>query len=175
MSVKRTTLGPGTISIDIDGTPLDFSCQVTKASIKHKYDDIGDPVDVLCGDRLPAGKSRADTFNAEIIADLSAAGLIAALYANDLKEAAFTFTPKTGNAAAWTGQILLSLPTELGADVGANIAGEIEWETVGKLTFTPDADAAGGGGEKVADPDPAEQADGAPTGRTGGTVEPAGT
>jgi hypothetical protein len=139
MAATVTALGPGTVSIG--STPLDFSCEVIGAKITHEYEETTEQRTRLCGDAVPAQTTRADGFTAELENDLSAAGLYAYLQTHDMESVEFTFTPSTAAGATWTGNVVLRLPSEIGADeFGAPIASSIEWPAVGLLTF--DADGA---------------------------------
>ena len=131
-----TTFGPGTITLGT--TPVDFSGEVLGGKVTHAYEDIGEARTMLNGDVRPASRKRTDglTFNLEN--DLTAAGLYQYLVTNDLQTVAFDFTPNDADAASWAGEIVLTLPADIGADeFGAALASAVEWAGVGAFTFTP--------------------------------------
>jgi len=132
-----TVFGPGTI--EIGATPTDFAGEVLGGKVTHTYEDIGEARRMLNGDERPAARKRTDglTFNLEN--DLTAAGLYQYLVTNDLTTVDFTYTPNTAGAAAWSGQVVLTLPGDIGADeFGSPIVSAVEWAGVGAFTFTPE-------------------------------------
>jgi len=133
-----TVLGPGTVTIDVAGEPVDFSAEVKSAKIQHEYDEVYEAVTYLDGSQSPATNRRADAFSASLDNDLAAGGLYALLVDNDLATAELTYTPNTTAGAKWVGSVILTLPSEIGTDdMGSPIASEIEWAAVGTFTYTP--------------------------------------
>jgi hypothetical protein len=131
-------LGPGTVTIDVGDTPLDFSAEVKGAKIMHSYDETSDAVTYLDGSQSPATQQRTDGFAASLDNNLTAAGLYQFLVTNDLAEAQITFTPNTGAGATWSGSVILTLPDEIGTDdMGTPIASEVDWSAIGTFTYTP--------------------------------------
>lgn len=143
MPAKHTTLGPGTLKIGTaPGT--DYSCEVVGATITHDYAD-SDKRTMLCGDVRGGASARTDGFTADLENDLSAAGLYAFLQAHDLTVADLEYVPNTADGAKWTGEVTLTLPSEVGADAfGDPIASKVEWSAAGtgRFTFTPSTAAA---------------------------------
>lgn len=136
MPATSTRLGPGTVTIGTGS--LDFSCEVSGAKITHEYEETSEARTMLCGTNVPAGQARRDGFSAEIVNDLTAAGLYSYLVQNDLQKATLTFVPNTADGAEWTGDVVLTLPDEIGADeYGAPIASSVAWAGVGTFAFTP--------------------------------------
>jgi len=132
----HTVLGPGTVTIGV--TPMDFSAECKGAKILHNYEDVGEATTYLDGHTHGQAQSRTDGFGASLDNDLSAAGLYAYLYTNDLTEQPLTYTPNTAAGASWTGTVKLTLPDEIGADeFGTPIASEVEWASPGQFEFVP--------------------------------------
>lgn len=131
-------LGPCTITIGTaPGT--DFSGEFLNVHIVHNYEDIGDPRTMLNGDKRAAARVRTDGITGSVENDLTAAGLYQYLYTNDQTDADITIT-QTESGAAWTGQVSLALPAEVGADeFGSPIVADLELTAVGTFTFTPAA------------------------------------
>lgn len=132
-------LGPCTIEITAPpaGTGVDFAGEFLNVFILHVYEEIGERRVMLDESVRAAAKSRADGVRGDVENDLTGAGLYKFLYDHDLETATVTVT-QTGSGASWTGDMSLSLPTEIGADeFGAPVASSIEFEGAGKATFTP--------------------------------------
>lgn len=131
-----TVLGVGTLTLGT--SPQDFSGEVLGAKVTHEYEEVGEARTMLNGDVRPAGQRRNDGLTASVENDLTAAGFYKYLVDNDNKTVAISFTPNTADAAAWAGEVVCSLPGEIGADeFGAPIVSDIELKAVGLLTFTP--------------------------------------
>lgn len=136
--MPKTPFGPGTITLTVDSTPLDFAAEVKGGGVTHAYTEAGDPTTYLDGSAEAAGASRGDGLEFEIDNDLTTVGLYAFLDAHDLEDATFVYTPNTAAAASWSGTVQLRMPDGVkGENYGAKIAGTVKWSGVGKFTFTP--------------------------------------
>ena len=126
-------LGPATFTIGEPGT--DYAGEARNFFITHAYEEVGDTRTMLDGTKRFAPETRADGLRADFENDLTAAGLYAYLYTNDLTTVPVTFTLIDGGAA-WTGTAKLHLPADIGADeFGAPVVSSVEWRA--DLTFTP--------------------------------------
>lgn len=132
-------LGPCTIEITVGapGTPVDFAGEFLNVAILHSYEDIGSRRVMLDETVRPPTKTRADGVRGDTENDLTAAGLYKLLYDHDQETATVAVT-QTVSGAAWSGDMVLSLPAEIGADeFGAPVISSIELAGTGKATFTP--------------------------------------
>lgn len=132
-------LGPATIEITVGapGTPVDFAGEFLNVFVVHTYEDIGDSRTMLDGSVRGATRNRLDGVRGDTESDLSAAGLYKLLFDHDQETATVAVT-QTASGASWTGQMVLSLPGEVGADeFGAPIVSSVEFLGAGKTTFTP--------------------------------------
>jgi hypothetical protein len=139
MAITESRLKDGELTL---GTvPLDFSCQVTNARINSSYDDDGDAVETLCGDRIASGRklsgrSLAGTF----IQDWTAAAGMSVTeycYDNDLQEVPFSYTPNSAGPTL-SGTLRIEVPAETyGGDVNARITSDFEWQLTAPLVRTP--------------------------------------
>lgn len=133
---EYSILGTGTLTLG--ETPVDFSGEVLNAAVQHEYEDIGDARTMLDGTTRAGSRKRTDGFTADVENDLTATGLYQYLVNNDLTEVAFEFTPNTDDGAVWSGTVIASLPSEIGADEYGNpIVSTVELTAVGTFTFTP--------------------------------------
>ena len=113
---------------------------MTNIRINSAYSDDGDPLEVLCGDTVPAGRkldsrSLAGTFVQDWTAT-EASSLTKYLFEHDLEIVAFEYVP---NAAAdtITGQVRVEVPGETwGGDVNTRITSDFEWFIQGDPVFT---------------------------------------
>ena len=133
--VKEGTLTLGTV-------PTDFSCQVTNIRINSAYSDDGDPLEVLCGDKIPAGRkldsrSLAGTFVQDWDNPTAAASLTKFLYEHDLEVIDFEYVPNAASDTI-TGSVRIEVPGETwGGDVNTRITSDFEWFIQGDPVFTP--------------------------------------
>jgi SAP domain len=140
MAIVESRVKDGTLTL---GTvPTDFSCQVTNIRINSAYSDDGDPLEVLCGDTIPAGRkldsrSLAGTFVQDWDNPTAGASLTKFLYANDLDVVDFEYVPNA-EADTITGSVRIEVPGETwGGDVNSRITSDFEWFIQGEPVFTP--------------------------------------
>lgn len=130
-TVKK--LGPGTLTIGLAGSALDFSGRCTKASITWKVDTTDDTV-VLDGTTLPGDRNYTATLEATVYQDdLTAADLIDYTWTNKGDQVPFTFTPYTGSRSI-TGTLVVD-PLDVGGEVNKKNTADIKWATVGEPTL----------------------------------------
>jgi hypothetical protein len=136
MPIASVPFGPGTITILT--VPVNIEAEVLGGKITHTYEDVGESHTHMDGSQHAASRKRQDGVTLSIENDLTATGIYALLQEHDLEEAPIVYTPNTDAAASWEGVIQLTLPAEIGADeFGAYIVSAVEWQSVGKFTFTP--------------------------------------
>lgn len=131
-AAKVVKLGPGTVSIGEVGTPVDFSCQVTAATVAWDV-SADDPVVVLCGDSVPGARTYSSTFAGTLFQDLGdAAGIVAYSWAHKGETVPFTFEPSTEVGVTVTGELIID-PLAVGGDTaGDNMTSDFEWTIVGE-------------------------------------------
>src|SRR5262252_503361 len=141
MAVVESRLKDGTISLGTTPSSLDFSCQVTNARINSSYDDDGDAVETLCGDKIAAGRklsgrSLAGTFIQDWTA-AAAASITEFCYDHDLEELAFSYMPNAAGPTL-TGTVRIEVPAETyGGDVNTRLTSDFEWQLTAPLVRTP--------------------------------------
>jgi len=135
MPAEFHVLGVGTITLG--ETPVDFSGEVLGAKVTHEYEDVGEARTMLDGTVRPAGRRRTDGLTFSVENDLTAAGFYQYLVTNEGQTVPFSFTPNTADGASWAGEVIATLPAEVGADeFGAPIVSDIDLGGVGAFTFT---------------------------------------
>jgi hypothetical protein len=148
--VKNGTLTLGTLP----GT--DFSCQVTNIRVGTAYTDDGDPLEVLCGDTIPAGRKLDQrTLAGTVVQDFtSPTGLTEYVYDNELQTVDFTYVPNPDDGSpTLSGQVRIEVPAETyGGDVNSRLTSDFEFPIVGDLVRTPPVGALeAGAGEDQAE------------------------
>jgi len=150
--MPMSKFGPGTLTLNPQGSAESFECQVRSGGVNHTYEEVQEAVDYLGdGCQEPAVEERTDSLTFDIDHDLYATGLYAFTVNNDRQTADFSYVPDTttgaATAASWTGTIVVKLPDGVqGDEVGAFLSGAIEWTQAvsgdsGNFVFTPAADA----------------------------------
>lgn len=131
-------LGPGVLSIGEVGTAIDFSCQVTAATVEWS-EDADDDTTVLCGDIVPGARRYTATISGTLFQDLSAtagAGIVEYSWAHKGETVPLTFVPSDDAAKQVTGDVIL-VPLSVGGDeAGSNMTSDFEWAFVGEPTLS---------------------------------------
>lgn len=139
MTVKTTKLGPGTLTVTFASTPLEFSCQVSKAVVTPAKDK-DDDVTMLCGDVKAGATTYTATLDVTIDQDLEdPAGFVYASWTHKGEAAPVTFTPNTDAGGTVTGTVIVD-PVSIGGDTGGDdMTSDFTWDFVGFPTLTPPA------------------------------------
>jgi hypothetical protein len=148
MTITESRLKDGVLTLGTAPGDLDFSCQVTNARINSTYDDDGDAVETLCGDRIPAGRKLSGrSLAGTIIQDWTAAAgdsIVEYCYDHDLEVVGFTYTPNVAGPTL-TGELRIEVPAETyGGDVNTRITSDFEWSLTAPLVRTPPVMATAG-------------------------------
>ena len=143
MTATVRKLGPGTITVGATGTPVDFSCQVTAATVAWDV-SADDPVTVLCGDQVPGARTYSSTFAGTLFQDLGlVGGIVEYSWAHKGETVPFVFTPSTEVGTTVSGDLILD-PLSVGGDTaGANMTSDFEWSIVGDPVLADGAGVAG--------------------------------
>jgi hypothetical protein len=152
MTVNKTQLGPGTLTLGEVGTPLDISCQIISAMVEWDKDK-DDDITVLCGDIAAGATTYSATLTGELFQDVDdPAGILATSWTNKGEETPFVFTPNTTAGTTVEGILVLD-PISFGGDEAkANMTSDFTWSIVGEPTLTIGAGgafAAGGTATKT--------------------------
>ena len=133
-------LGPGTLTVGLTGTPVDFTCQVTAARVEWSA-DAEDDIETLCGDTVPGARDYTSTLSGTIFSDLGpTAGIVEFSWTNKGTTQPFTFRPSmTTGVKQVTGSVVID-PISVGGDeVGQNMTSDFEWAIVGDPTLVAPA------------------------------------
>lgn len=130
MPPKTVKVGPGTLTIGEVGTPLDFTAQVTSASVVWKKNKE-DNTPVLSGEEVDGDVSYTATLKATVFQDLSDEGLVDYTWAHKGEVVPFTFTPSTAAGKAITGNVVVD-PLDVGGDVKKKATSDLEWDCSGE-------------------------------------------
>jgi hypothetical protein len=137
LKVGKLTLG-GTPPVSPPGPPTggtEFSCQATNVRIVPTFNDAGDPVETLCGDKLTADTTTDWALQGTSIQDFdSPDGFIEYSWTNNLLNVPFVWQPnETANMYYGTVQVRA---LEVGGDVNARITTDFEWPIQGMPDVT---------------------------------------
>lgn len=138
MATKASFVRKGTFTLTIPpASAVTFSCQPTAVTITPEGGDVGDSLEVLCGDTI-SGESAPTTWKLNLTSiqsfestDTSATSLVLWALENDGATADFEFQPGA-TTKTFTGQVkVVALP--IGGEVGGTApTSEAEWPMLGK-------------------------------------------
>jgi hypothetical protein len=139
MPVKKTKLGPGTLTLGEVGSPIDISCQILHALVEWDKDKDDDVV-VLCGETVAGATTYTASITGELFQDVDdPAGILAFSWANKGTETPFSFIPSTDAGTECDG-ILVIDPIDFGGDEAKkDMKSDFTWSIVGdpNLTIPP--------------------------------------
>jgi hypothetical protein len=120
MTVVESKLRTGRLVLSDGTTTVDFACQPTSVIIKSSYKEDGDPVEVLCGDTLPAATTVAKSLVVTAIQDFdNPAGFMRYLRDHELQEIEFAW--QANPAAEVAAGTVQSRQGDWGGDVGKRL------------------------------------------------------
>lgn len=137
-------LGPGTLTVGATGSEVDFSCQVTAATVQADV-NADDPTIVLCGDSVPGARTYDFHITGTLYEDLALAdGIVYYSWAHKGESLPFTFTPVEELVGMSVAGTLIIDPLDVGGDeAGANMTSDFDWSIVGEPVITPPTGGAG--------------------------------
>jgi hypothetical protein len=130
MPVAAQTMGPGTFSIGLVGTPLDLTAQVTSLKVTPSA-EAEDSLTTLSGESLAGERTYTWTVSGTLIQDLTEDGMFDYTWSNAGDQVPFTFTPSTAAGRDITGTLIVD-PLEIGGDVKQKNTVDFEWAVVGQ-------------------------------------------
>lgn len=137
MTIRRTILGPGRLTIDPGETGAKpFSEQVTECKLIPKA-KTGDPIKVLSGSQVAGQRTETITIKGKLLPDFGETDSIQEwLWTNRGKTMAFEFTPRNDKAKGFTGDIIVEA-VDVGGKVGDGDEVDFEWTVMNvELTAT---------------------------------------
>lgn len=139
MPAQTESLGPGELTIGEVGDQIDFSCQLTAATLTPAVDQ-DDNTPVLCGDVVPGERRYTWTLAMTVLQDWRAEGVTAFAFDHRGQAHPFTFTPDTDGGPIVTGTLTVD-PMNLGGEARARATAdwtlslvdepEIAWDDTG--------------------------------------------
>lgn len=137
MTIVESRVKSGVLTLDTE----DFSCQPTNVRVTPSYDDDGDPLEVLCGDTIPAGKKESWVVAGTAVADFdSPTGFLSFCFENRMQTVPFKWQPNITGAPTWEGSCVI-VALEEGGDVNVRLTTDFEFDVSGELTRTYGAGA----------------------------------
>ena len=140
MPIQSYKMGPGTMKFGA-GLAVDASCQIKSGKLDWSENTTTtDPVDVLCGEQIPAETTATYTaqLTLTVVQDLAAAGFVAWSWTNKGLEVPFEFIPATAAARKITGTVRV-VPIGIGGDPKVRNVSDVTFQCIGTpiLANTP--------------------------------------
>lgn len=142
MPAQTESLGPGELSLGEVGGEVDFSCQLTAATLTPSVDQ-DDDTPVLCGDTVPGNRRYTFELEMSVLQDWRAEGITAFSYDQRGKAVPFRFSPDTNGGPEVTGTLMVD-PMNLGGEVEQRATADWTLSVVGDPTITWDGQAGNG-------------------------------
>jgi hypothetical protein len=136
MAVKAQVMGPGLLTIGAVGSPVDFTAQVTKCTVKWKGKS-SDSVITLSGDALAGDREYTVTLDFTVLQDLTDNGSLEWTWDHKGDQVPFTFTPSTAAGKSVSGTVVVD-PLDIGGEVGKKNTSDGSWDVVGTPVLTDD-------------------------------------
>lgn len=134
MPANTTTIGPGSLVIGETGSPLEFSCQVTEATVEWDV-DAEDDVALLCGDVEGGDEVFTASLSATLYQDLGAeSSIVSYTWEHKGDVVPVTFVPSTAAGQQVTGNVRLR-PINVGGEARTKATSDVEWPFVGEPTL----------------------------------------
>lgn len=136
MTIVESRLKNGVFTL---GTaPEDFACQATNVMLNPNYEDDGDEIEALCGDKIPPGKKETWTLSGTSVQDFDdPEGFVIFCRTHAMETVAFTWQPNAEAETASGSVVVLAVPW--GGDVNTRLTTDWEFDVSGSLTYTPAA------------------------------------
>lgn len=131
MAVQTITVGAGQLTIGADTELINFSSQVTTATLVPDVDQ-DDPIKVLSGESVAGDRTESFTLEGTMLQDLGAEGSTTEwLFEHRGETHAFEFVPNTAKGRKITGSLVVEA-IELGGDVGTKPTSDFEFTLIGE-------------------------------------------
>lgn len=129
MPAQTESLGPGELTFGAVGGEIDFSCQLTAATLTPSVDQ-DDDTPVLCGDTVPGDRRYTFELEMSVLQDWRAEGITAFSYENKGTAVEFQFSPDTDGGPLVTGTVMVD-PMNLGGEVAQRATADWTLSVVG--------------------------------------------
>lgn len=161
--ITESKLKVGKLTLGGTGTPVvggvEFACQATNIRIAPTFNEEGDEVETLCGDKLSPDTKTTWNLQGTSIQDFdNPAGFVQYTWENNLAKTPFSWQPNE-NATIVSGTVEIRA-VEMGGDVNARLTTDFDWPLQGDPTVVwPVANGAttAEGGEPEPEPEPAPE------------------
>jgi hypothetical protein len=137
--ITESKLKSGKLTLGGTGTPpvggTEFSCQATNVRIVPTFNDQGDEVETLCGDKLSPDTTSTWNLQGTSIQDFdNPESFIKYTWDHNLEKVPFTWQPNA-NATVVSG-IVQMRAVEMGGDVNTRITTDFDWPLDGDPEVT---------------------------------------
>ncbi len=130
MTVNTITVGPGTLTLGVEGTLATLSSQVTACRVVPTVDNE-DPIDVLSGEQAPGDRSESWALTGTLLQDLGATDSTTEfLFEHRGEQMPFEYVPATAAGKTITGEVTVEA-IDMGGDAKTKPTSDFEWQLVG--------------------------------------------
>lgn len=108
----------------------EFACQATNVRLSPSFNDSGDELETLCGDKLAPDTKTTWSLQGTSVQDFdNPDGLIKFAFDNNLMNVPFSWQPNAGDMK-WTGTVQMRA-LETGGDVNSRLTTDFDWPVQG--------------------------------------------
>lgn len=124
---SKIKFGTLTFGSETPGPVFTASCQPTAVALVPTATDVGEAVEVLCGDEIPPDTNTTWAMTLTAIQDWgSETGFIPWTLTNDLVTMPYTWAPNGPTGVTYTGNVQVRA-LQIGGDVGVRITSDATW------------------------------------------------
>lgn len=136
MAVNTVTVGAGQLTIGADTALINFSSQITTATLVPDVDQ-DDPIKVLSGESVAGDRTESFTLEGTMLQDLGATESTTEwLFEHRGETHAFEYVPNTTKGRKITGSLVVEA-IEIGGDVGTKPTSDFEFTLIGEPVIAP--------------------------------------
>lgn len=129
MTVKASTLGPGSLKLGATGSEQEFAAQLSKATLTPSV-DMEDDIPTLSGDILDGEDTETWALAGTVFQDYELDSLEDWCFVNKSKVVPFVFTPSNAGSRNYSGSCKVR-PITVGGDVKKRNTSDFEFPVIG--------------------------------------------
>jgi len=156
--ITESKLKEGKLTLGGTGTPpvggTEFACQATNVRVVPTFNDVGDEVETLCGDKLSPDTKATWNLQGTSIQDFDGVdSFVQYTWEHNLEKVPFSWQPNASAVVvSGTAQIRA---VEMGGDVNTRITSDFDWPMDGDPVVT--WPTAAGVSTETTEPEPTEE------------------
>lgn len=138
MAVTESKIKSGSLTFGTGPTPPVFvaSCQPTAVALVPTANEVGERVEVLCGDEIAPDTTTTWAMTLTAIQDWGLeTGFVAWALENDLQTVTYVWKPTGDTGPSYSGSVQVRA-LQIGGDVNVRLTSEATWPLTGKPVVT---------------------------------------